>query len=91
MPHSSATRVGKSLAAMVGKVAGEGETVPIEQIVADGPPAQVLVEAAKDADLLVVGSRGHGGFAGLLLGSISQQCAHHATCTVAIVHPRTGS
>ena len=47
--------------------------------------AQVLVDEADGADLLVVGSRGHGGFAGLLLGSVSQQCAHHAPCPVVII------
>ena len=50
-----------------------------------GQPAVELVSAADGAELLVVGSRGLGGFKGLLLGSVSQQCAHHATCPVVIV------
>lgn len=53
--------------------------------VAEGPAAQALIEASRDADLLVVGSRGMGGFRGLMLGSVSAQCAHHASCPVVIV------
>jgi nucleotide-binding universal stress UspA family protein len=61
------------------------EPVEIERSVVEWPPAAALLDAAKEADLLVVGSRGRGGFAGLLLGSVSEQCAHHAPCPVVIV------
>jgi len=64
----------------------ETDTVEIERRVVEGRPAAVLVDESRGADLLVVGSRGHGGFTGLLLGSVSQQCAHHAACPVVIVH-----
>jgi nucleotide-binding universal stress UspA family protein len=48
-------------------------------------PAEALLDRARDADLLVVGSRGHGGFTGLLLGSVSQQCVQHAPCPVVVL------
>lgn len=59
------------------------ELVPIEE-----PAAPALLHRSKGAGLLVVGSRGRGGFAALLLGSVSQQCLHHATCAVVVVPHR---
>ena len=65
--------------------------VEVERVVDFGQPAQVLIDEARGADLLVVGSRGHGGFAGLILGSVSHQCAMHASCPVVIVHAKPDS
>jgi nucleotide-binding universal stress UspA family protein len=63
--------------------------VEADSVVREGQAAEVLVEEGANADMLVVGSRGHGGFGGLLLGSVSAQCAHHAHCPLVIVRPTT--
>ncbi len=60
----------------------------LNKVLACGSPASCLIDAARDADLLVVGTRGRGGFTGLLLGSVSQQLAHHSPCPLVIVPPR---
>jgi nucleotide-binding universal stress UspA family protein len=57
----------------------------VERHLGEGPAATVLIRAAEGADLLVVGSRGLGGFKELLLGSVGHQCAQHAPCPVVIV------
>jgi nucleotide-binding universal stress UspA family protein len=75
----------KTLAEAVDQVAKPGSAVMIEQRVVEGYAPGVLLDAAAGADLLVVGSRGHGTFADALLGSVSQHCAHHAKCPVVIV------
>jgi nucleotide-binding universal stress UspA family protein len=59
--------------------------IEVERLTAEGSASTVLTDAAGDAELLVVGSRGLGGFRELLLGSVSHQCAQHAPCPVVIV------
>lgn len=66
---------------------GDAQPTKLRQTIGRGSPAKVLLDAAEDASLLVVGSRGLGGFAGLLLGSVSQKLTHHAGCPVVIVRP----
>lgn len=70
----------------VDHVAGASSKVEVRRRVIEGPPGAVLVEAAGDAEMLVVGSRGLGGFKELLLGSVGHQCAQHASCPVVIIH-----
>ena len=64
--------------------------LPVDRALVHGDAASTLLSAAADAELLVVGARGHGGFIGLLLGSVSSQCTHHAPCPVVIVPPVSG-
>lgn len=85
----------KVLADAITEVAGEQPPVPVDARVLEGHPAQVLLQAAEGAQLLVLGSRGHGTFVSALLGSVSQYCVHHAPCPVVIIrggeeyqHPR---
>ena len=67
-------------------VAAEADvSVPISTKVVIGHPSNVLVEVSKDADLLVVGCRGHGRVLGMVLGSVSNHCTHHAHCPVVVV------
>jgi nucleotide-binding universal stress UspA family protein len=65
--------------------AGSGPAPAVRTQVRQGPPAELLVEAARGARLLVVGSRGHGTWRGLLLGSVALHCAMHAPCPVLVV------
>jgi nucleotide-binding universal stress UspA family protein len=60
--------------------------VPVEHHLVAGDPPTVLIEAARDASLLVIGSRGRGGLTGMVLGSVSQQVVHHAGGAVAVIH-----
>ena len=70
----------------------DGLPAAVERVVVSGNAAAAILDVAQGADLVVVGSRGRGGFSGLLLGSVSHQVAHHASCPVVVVPPpRSGS
>ena len=75
----------KTIADAISSAVAPGTDVPVRARVVEGIPAQVLLDAADGADLLVVGSRGHGGFTEALLGSVSQHCVHHAHCPVVVI------
>ncbi|WP_035805708.1 universal stress protein [Kitasatospora mediocidica] len=76
---------GKMLAQTVAEVVGDNPPVEVRESVVLGNAAEVLLEKANGAELLVVGSRGHGGFSGALLGSVGQHCVQHAHCPVVVI------
>ena len=78
-------RTAEDLVELIKEVLGEDPPVLVQPRVKQGNPAKVLIEESNDADLLVVGTRGHGGFRGLVLGSVSQHVAGYAKCPVAVV------
>jgi nucleotide-binding universal stress UspA family protein len=75
----------EQLGRAVADVIGADPGIEVEQKIAYGHAAQALIDESKDADLLVVGSRGHGAFTGMLLGSVSTHCVTHAACPVTVV------
>jgi nucleotide-binding universal stress UspA family protein len=88
-PFTAAERAGKFLADDVAAVtAGDGASVV--QRTVEGPAAEMLVGAAADAALLVVGSHRHGRFFEAILGSVTAGCLRHATCPVVVVPPEDG-
>lgn len=75
---------------MVQELSGDLPDTVVTRTAAARRPAEALIEAARDADLLVVGGRGRGGFVGLVLGSVSQQLSHHSPCPLVIVREDQG-
>jgi nucleotide-binding universal stress UspA family protein len=67
------------------EVTGGSDEVKIQRRFVRKHPVTALLSASESADMLVIGSRGLGGFSGLMLGSVGQQCVHHAYCPVVIV------
>jgi nucleotide-binding universal stress UspA family protein len=67
------------------EVLGEDGAKNVTTVVEEGYPALILLARAKNADLLVLGSRGHGAFTGMLLGSVSEHCVAHSACPVVVV------
>jgi len=81
------TQVGRmAIDATVADEPGLG-AVPVEVTALPGPAAKALIDQARDADLLVLGHRGRGGFKSAVLGSVGLHCVLHATCPVTIVRP----
>ncbi len=76
----------KVAADTVQAVFGDQPPADLRVQVREGSAAKVLIEASEGAVMLIVGSRGHGGFSGLLLGSVSANVAEHASCPVLIIH-----
>ena len=83
-PEQSAREAAEEV---VKDVLGPDGLARVDLRVVESRPAPALIEAAAGADLLVVGSRGHGAFSGMLLGSVSQHCVAHSPCPVVVVRP----
>jgi nucleotide-binding universal stress UspA family protein len=75
----------RELGTVVSEVLGPQPGIGVSMVVMEGHPANRLIEASVGAELLVVGSRGHGAFSGMLLGSVSEHCVAHASCPVVVV------
>ena len=88
--HQTESREGAILNEAIAKARSAEPGPEVETRLGYGHPAQVLIEASKEADLLVVGSHGHGAFTGMLLGSVSIHCVTGAFCPVVVVRGGDG-
>ena len=80
-----ARQAAEELVVKVTSQLGDAQPASVKVSAVNGFPAQELIEASRDADLVVIGSRGSGGFARLMMGSVSSQVGHHAHCPVVVV------
>jgi nucleotide-binding universal stress UspA family protein len=80
-----ARQAAEELVAKITSQLGDAQPSSVKVSAVNGFPAEELIEASRDADLIVVGSRGSGGFARLMMGSVSSQVVHHAHCPVVVV------
>jgi nucleotide-binding universal stress UspA family protein len=82
---AEARELAETAVAKIASDLGDRQPASVRVVAMNGFPAQALIEASQDADLLVVGSRGGGGFSALALGSVTNQVVHHAKCPVVVV------
>ncbi len=80
----------RTLEDSISQAAGPDDGVDVRPKAVRGNPVQALLDAARGADLLVVGSRGHEGFTAALLGSVAQHCVYHAGCPVVVIRDQPG-
>jgi nucleotide-binding universal stress UspA family protein len=85
-PWDPEANAAKCLTDCLDEVFGAERPAGLRLLVRQGLAAKVLLDESRGATMLIVGSRGHGGFSGLLLGSVSASCAEHATCPVLVIH-----
>ncbi len=83
LSRAVATRLRETLVAEL----GEDGADRVEPLIVEDAPVRAILDTATEDDLIVVGSRGLGGFKGLVLGSVSQQVMHYSPCPVTVVHP----
>jgi nucleotide-binding universal stress UspA family protein len=83
--YNPVTDVKEKLRHIVEQANASHPGVSFDEMISEGDAAPCLLERSKGADLLVVGTRGHGGFTGLLVGSVSMHCATHAHCPVVVL------
>ncbi|PYI64420.1 universal stress protein [Arthrobacter livingstonensis] len=89
VPEDSPRQIAERLMAEALKSGAAKGVVITGEVVENHSPAAAILAAAQDADLIVVGSRGHGGFSGLNLGSVSSQIVHHALCSVLVTRSKS--